>query len=224
LKEHGNLRNKKCFFSFAAHFKMPIKAKILKGVYELFYKYGVKSVRMEDIAKHLSMSKKTLYQVFSNKEEIVNCFIEEELAKSKAEIETIEKSTPDPTLEMIRLMEYLRRIFAEINPTMYYDIQKYHPNAWNKFRQFKENYIIRRIENNLRSGIEKGLYRSEINVLVLARLRVEQIDLGFDYNKFPIAQFDTAKVQMSLLDHFLYGIVTAKGYELIQEHKKSSTL
>ena len=76
------------------------------------------------------------------------------------------------------------------------------------------------MEENLRRGIKSELYRKDLKVKTLARLRLEEVELGFNTEAFPHEQFNISEVQVALLEHFLYGVVTLKGYKLINKYRK----
>ena len=87
--------------------------------------------------------------------------------------------------------------------------------------QFKEKALIGFVEENIKSGIKKELYRKELQIKLMARLRIEEVEMGMNPSIFPPNKFKLADVQISLIDHFLHGIVTIKGFKLIQKYKKS---
>jgi hypothetical protein len=122
--------------------------------------------------------------------------------------------------EMIKVMVHLEGFFSKVNPLVFYDLQKYHPECWERFQFFKENVLVAFVEENLQSGIKKGLYRKELNVKLMARLRIEEVEMGMNPSLFPPEKFRMNEVQLGLIDHFLHGIVTLKGYKLIDQYKK----
>ena len=79
---------------------------------------------------------------------------------------------------------------------------------------------MRMVEDNLRKGISQGLYRRDINIPVIARLRIEEVEMGMNPEMFPSQQFRLADVQIALFDHFLHGITTLKGHRLINKYKQ----
>jgi hypothetical protein len=99
-------------------------------------------------------------------------------------------------------------------------MQKYHPAAYKLFRDFKEKNILRMVEDNLRKGISQGLYRRDINIPVIARLRIEQVEMGMNPHLFPSQVFRLADVQLAIFDHFMHGITTLKGHKLINKYKQ----
>ena len=116
-------------------------------------------------------------------------------------------------------MRQMQAMLAHRNPALVYDLQKYYPNIWQLFQQFKSNFVLTMTEKTLARGIDQNLFRKDLNTCVLARLRVAEIDLGFNPNVYPPEKFNVSMVQQVLLEHFLYGICTLEGYHLIENYK-----
>ncbi|HEY9535168.1 MAG TPA: hypothetical protein VIQ77_11560, partial [Mucilaginibacter sp.] len=121
--------------------------------------------------------------------------------------------------EMINMMKCSEEIFSRINPIVIHDLQKYHPEAWEQFQAFKAKVIVHTLEELLTKGIKQGYIRPDIDVKIMARMRVMQVEMGFNTNIFPLAEFSPWKVQYQLLEHFNFGICTLKGYKLLDEYK-----
>src|SRR5688572_23620369 len=120
--------------------------KILQGAYELFYRHGVKRITMDDIAQHLGISKKTIYESYENKNELVKLLMKRELELQRKDMEGIRKKSEDSIDEIINVMNYMAQKFSLIHPHMFYDLQKYHSQSWNYFREFKEEIVQRFVE------------------------------------------------------------------------------
>ncbi len=222
---HGNFGNVKSFHSFAPVLEHQIKEaasaeRILKGAEELFFKYGIRSVTMDDIAKHLAVSKKTIYQLFQDKDEVVHRLMEEKLKEDERNFSQIANASSNVMEEFFAIMKHLGTVVGKVNPAAFYDLQKYHPKSWKLFMDFKENCILKMVEESLQRGIKQGLIRSDINTKILARLRMQEIDIGFDPDVFPPEKFRILDVQIALLDHFLYGVCTLKGHKLVNKYKQ----
>ena len=196
------------------------KSKILNGAEELFFKYGIKSVTMEDIAKHLGISKKTIYQFYSDKNELVEIFMAERLKENEHECRLIAKNATNVIEIFFALMEHLGVMFSNMNPKLFYDLQKYHPTTWKLFKQFKEGFIELMVQDSLKRGMKEGFVRKDINTKIIARLRMEEVEMGFNPELFPPNKFKIIDVQLALLDHFLHGVCTLKGHKLINKHKQ----
>lgn len=175
---------------------------------------------MDDVAVQMGMSKKTIYQSFKDKDDLVTAMTEQELDCQCTDLDIIKKQSTSAIDEIMKIMEMMSRNFSKMNPRMFYDLQKFHPSAWKKFREFKEKKLQSFIEENLRRGIKQELYRKDLSIKTLARLRMCEVEMGFDQYIFPPDQFSVKEVQLELLDHFLHGIVTLKGHKLINKYKQ----
>jgi AcrR family transcriptional regulator len=193
--------------------------RIITGGEELFLKAGIKSVTMDDIAKHLGMSKKTIYQFFKDKNELVVALVKRKLQEDEDQMCDIIKQSGNVIEKMINMMKCSEEIFSRINPIVIHDLQKYHSDAWKQFQNFKSGVIVRTLEELLATGVKQGYIRPDIDVKIMARMRVMQVEMGFNASIFPVAEFNTWKVQQQFLEHFNYGICTLKGYKLLNEYK-----
>jgi len=193
--------------------------RILEAASELFFRHGIKSITMDAIAAHLGMSKRTIYDSYEDKHAIVKALTRQELAAQEKELIGIRKKSKNSIDEIMQAMNCVGDVFGRINPAVFYDLQKFHPDAWKQFREFKEQRMQSFIEENLKHGIRQELYRKDLKVKILARLRIEEVEMGFDPVIFPPSKFNLPEVQLVLLDHFLHGIVTLKGHHLIHKYK-----
>lgn len=194
--------------------------RIIEGGEELFLKAGIKSVTMDDIAKHLGISKKTIYHFFKDKNELVIALVKKKLKDDEDQMSEIISRSANVIEEMINMMKCSEEIFSRINPIVIHDMQKYHPDAWKQFQNFKADVLIRTLEELLIKGIKQGYIRPELDVKIIARMRVTQVETGFDTNLFPLAEFSPWKVQYQFLEHFNYGICTLEGYKLLDQYRK----
>ena len=199
---------------------MKTKDRILKGAEELFFKYGIKSITMDDISKHLAISKKTIYHYFKDKNEVVETLMKARLQVDACEIDETAKESKNVIEEVFRIMKHMSAMFSQMNPNLFYDLQKYHPESWKLFKKFKEECVERMVEESIRKGINDGFVRSDINTKVIARMRMETLEMGLNPEIFPPDKFKIVDVQLALLDHFLHGICTIKGHKLINKYKQ----
>ena len=197
-----------------------IEDRILKETGALFFRHGIRTITMDDIASKLGISKKTIYRFYGDKGTLVKSFTDAELNIQQKEMEKIQQSSRDSIDEMLKLMTHLENFFNRANPAVFYDLQKYHPQSWNAFKLFKEKYVIGFVEDNLKRGIQHELYRKNLKIKILARLRIEELEMGFQPAVFPPDTFRIAEVQLALIDHFVHGIITIKGFRLIEKYRK----
>lgn len=201
---------------------MSQKERILNDVLDLFLKAGIKSVTMDDIAKHLGMSKKTIYQFFKDKNELVSELVKKKVQEDEDEMCGIIKQSGNVIEAMLNMMKCSEELLSKINPIIIHDLQKYHSEAWKEFQNFKAGVLVRILEDLLTKGITEGYIRPDIDVRILARMRMNQVEMGFNQELFPVAEFSPWKVQTQFLEHFNYGICTLEGYKLLNQHKNEN--
>lgn len=202
---------------------MEPKERIIVKAHELFNKYGIRSVSMDDIAAQLGMSKKTLYQYFVDKEELVGACFSEVFEQHRHHCLAVRNGADNPVHEVFLAFDMTQKVFAEMNPSLLYDMEKYHPQSFKKFKEFKYNFLYGIIKSNVERGIAEEFYRPEIDVDVLARLRIESVMLPFNADVFPNNRTHLIHIEQQLFEHFLYGLATAKGQKLIQKYKNQRT-
>ncbi len=201
-----------------------IKEKILKGSEELFMKYGVRSISMDDIARHLSVSKKTLYQHFTDKEEIVTQVSQTHLDRNVSLMNGLCEDAENAIDELSKISVFIKQNMEDMNPSLLFDLQKYHPKAWAVWMEHKNKYIYESVVRNLNQGIEDGHFRPEIKTEIIAATRMMLIEAAFDELIFPKDKFNLVDVQSEIFDHFVYGICTEKGRKLYQKYKENHNL
>lgn len=196
-----------------------VKEKIISESIELFMKYGVRSVTMDDIAKHLGISKKTIYQHFKDKEEIILLSTSIYFEKEQKDMEEIENGTENAVEHLYNLSVCLRERLRNINSSVLYDLKKYYRSAWDNYKKHKHDVLFNSVFKNLERGMVEGLYRSDINPEILAYLRMGEIELSFDKEYFPEDKFSLSEIHEQLFEHFTQGILSEKGFKLLETYK-----
>lgn len=199
---------------------MEAQDKILKTSLDLFYKFGIKRVTMDDIAKELGMSKKTIYHHFKEKDDLVNTLCDTEMIKHEQIFDELFNESKNPIHEMMLISANMRKMMQHINPIFFLDLQKFHPQALNRFQEFKQNCAFKHIERNINKGIEAGFYRNDIDVEFTAKYRLSQLDMLLFGNYYSFEKISFTKSHELLLDMFVYGICTAKGHQMLNDYKK----
>jgi AcrR family transcriptional regulator len=199
---------------------MEIKEKILFEAFKLFLQRGIKSVSMDDIALELGASKKTIYKWFENKDEIVEASLEAYLGDMDRDCARFSGGAENAIEELFQIMGMIRQKLAGVHPSVFYDLQKYHPKAYQLWTNHKNEVIYQQIVSNIQRGIKEGLYRNDFDLRIIARLRLLQTEHAFNPEFFPPDQFDMQKVQLTILEHFMLGIATLKGHKLINKFKQ----
>jgi TetR/AcrR family transcriptional regulator, cholesterol catabolism regulator len=199
---------------------MEAKERILLKSHELFNRYGIRSVSMDDIATHLGISKKTVYQYFTDKEELVSAVFTAMMEENRTICCHNQQQAENAIQEVFLAFDKLIDMFANMNPSVLFDMEKYHPAVYRKYLEFKNGFLYKMIRANIEKGINEGLYRPDIDIDILTRFRIHCIMLSFNSDVFPGNLNQVVQIEMQILEHFLYGLATCKGKELIEEYKQ----
>ncbi len=194
--------------------------KILEGTEALFMKYGIRSVTMDDIARNLSVSKKTLYQHFTDKDDLVYKMSELYLERSFHQYEEIARISKNAIDELSKISVCLKRDMENLNPSLLFDLQKYHPKAWGLYNEHKVKVISQSVMRNILHGVADGFYRPDINPDIMAIARLILIEAAFNPELFPKDRFNFVEVQTQLFDLFVHGLCTEKGKKLYIKYKE----
>ncbi|MGF1924340.1 MAG: TetR/AcrR family transcriptional regulator [Bacteroidia bacterium] len=187
---------------------------------KLFSKYGCKSVTMDDIAKHLGMSKRTIYQHFADKDELVSVLVDKKLTSYSDEIIAYEDEGADAIEEVFLGVVHIDECLDTLNAKLFHELQKYHHHAWLKFKNFKEDRWSAGIVKNIKRGIREGLYRSDINIDILTELRIDQGTSVFNQTeRYKLSKYTVREVMIEITTHFLQGICSTKGKRLIEHYR-----
>jgi AcrR family transcriptional regulator len=182
----------------------------------LFTRYGVRSVTMNEIASALGVSKKTIYQYYADKNEIVMAVMQYHMEMERQDVEKIKQQAVNAVDEMLRIREYVYRMMREFHPAIMFEVRKYYPDALQEFERFKEDFIVNLLEKNLERGIQEGSYRPQLATSIAARGFVEIANLAIDPDVFSQQAYQPAQVQHELTDVFIQGMCTDQGKERIQ--------
>ena len=175
---------------------------------------------MDEIAGQLGVSKKTIYQSFSDKNELVDAVIDDMLKFNRECCQSYRRNSENAIHEVFLAMEMLQVMFNNMNSSILFDIERNHPDTFKKFKEFKYKFLYETIRENIERGIKEKLYRPEINVDVVIKVRLEAIMLPFNDEIFPKSKFSLVALQRELIELFLFGIASLKGYEVILKYQK----
>ena len=200
--------------------ELETRIRILEIATEQFARFGVRAITMEDIARQAGISKKTIYQEFADKRDLVKEVFANILEEDRRRLSFI-LETEDGVIEhLVQTSQMMRERLSSINPMVILEVQKYFPEAWKMFETFKENTIQSDLVNVLEKGKELGYFRPEIDSQILAKVRMNQVTSAFDPSNFSNPEFNFVEEQMVLLDHFLHGIFTEKGRQAYQSQNE----
>jgi TetR/AcrR family transcriptional regulator, cholesterol catabolism regulator len=199
---------------------MEIKDRIKQKADELFRRYGIKSVTMDEIATQLGVSKKTIYQSFEDKNQLVDSIIAEMINFNKTCCQHSRLQAQNAIQEVYFGMESMQDMLENMNPSILFDIERGYPKTFKKFIEYKYDFLYELMKKNIERGKNEGLYRPDINADLLAKVRIETVMLPFNEELFPKNQYSLVYFQQELLEYFLFAMATPKGYKLITKYQK----
>ncbi len=195
-----------------------MRNRILEGATKPFFRFGVKSITMDSIAADLGISKKTIYQHFPDKDtlvnEVVSAFIEKDLAQWKE----LDEKYSDVIEKMFRSFDIVKETLTEINPRLMFEVQKYHPDAFDIFKQYENDVMYTHLVNDLKNGIENGYFRSELSIELIAKVRMAEIHMLFNPELFESNKMSVFELHLEFLDYFMRGIMTEKGLKVYNSY------
>lgn len=174
---------------------------------------------MDDIVGQIGISKKTLYQHFEDKDELVERVVAFETTRIQEECYTCATSAENAVEEIFKVMEMVMQHFRNMNPMVLFDMHKFHDRAFAKFMEHKNIFLLDVISTNLKRGVNEGYFRQDINIDILAKFRLESMMLAFNMEAFPPLKYNAAEVTIIVIENFLYGLATSSGFKLIEQYK-----
>lgn len=201
-----------------------LKKQLVETAFGQFRQFGFKNVTMDDLARAAGVSKKTLYEQFADKDELVLESVKFMLNTNQTETDAAFRKAKDALDEIASVLGLMEKMIRGMNLVCYIDLQRHYVEAFRYLTEHKESYLFKCISDNLRRGIAEGLYREEIDVAIISRFRMESALLVFQHNLFPPEQYDSVRVNKQIFEHYIYGLVTLKGHRLVKKYLSTPTL
>lgn len=187
------------------------KTDVIERSTQLFMRYGIKSVTMDDVARELGISKKTLYKYFTDKNELVMGILNAKLELDTHFCSNCTITSANAIEELFNISKFVLEQVGQINPVVFFDLKKYHPQGWELMRNHKWNFILNSIRENIQRGIQEGLYRSDLDIEITSRLYVSTTDIIMEGNVFPWPEFRFDKVFSEVIHFHIHGLVNESG-------------
>src|SRR5664279_2515661 len=148
---------------------------VLERVRELFFKYGVRSVSMDDICRDIGISKKKLYQLFSSKNELVEKLLLLERENFEIIFDTYNFEGVNAIDILLTVSKEVGDRFRDVSPSMTFDLKKYYPDIYHKHIEERIDFIFKKIQINLEKGVNQVVYRDDLSVELISRLYISRL-------------------------------------------------
>ncbi len=194
--------------------------KILQQVSELYFKYGIKSVTMDDVARELGMSKKTLYEYFSDKNDLVGQFLDFHIQKIRVvfEVEKVDKDDKGNAIDhLLFISKIMMNFLKDLNPSVHYDLQKYYPEIFKSLFEYKRNNMLDSVKQNVLRGMKEGLYRKDLNPEIIAHIYVSRVEASMDADFLRNKDITHSELFTEMITYHIRGISSKKGIEYFEK-------
>lgn len=194
---------------------MEQKEKIFCQAEELFLKFGVKSVTMDDLASHLGVSKKTLYQHFDNKSDLVEKTLAAHLELEKNAVLEFRGISENAIEEIFILGKHVSAHLQKMNPAIIFDLKRYYPKAWKIMEHYKNEFIYENILSNINRGKQEHLYRQDLEPEIIARIYLRTINLII-HPEIEMSQQEVVQYYEEFLRYHVRGIASHQGLKVLE--------
>ncbi len=198
--------------------KMENKERILQKATDLFMRYGIRSITMDEIAAQLGISKKTIYQFFTDKDAMVEAVVNEEMKNNEEGCRIFSQSAQNAVHEIFLAMDGMQEMLKTMNPQLMYELEKHHPAAYKRLKQYKYQFLFTIVKENLQRGANEEIYRTGLNIELITRHRIESAFMPFNSEAFPQNKFPMNQTCQELAVLFLHSICNEKGKKLIEKY------
>lgn len=195
-----------------------IKERLIERAGELFMRLGIRSVTMDEIASCMGMSKKTLYQHFVNKDDLIQQTVMAKVQEDLGLFQEITGEAENAIEEMLKVAQHIIQTLRKISPVVIYDLQKYHQESWQQMEAYQQVHIYSHIQKNIKRGQAEGLYRQNIEADIVSKLYVSTT-MHIVFNElFPAKEYAKHQIAEEFIKYHLYGLVSSKGKTLIETY------
>jgi len=178
---------------------------------EVYMKNGIKNITMDDMAKELKVSKKTLYKYVKDRPELAAKSMEWKLAYDQQVVRDIVAKDLNAIEELCELTNFYCSNLVQMHPSLHSDLEKFYHDAWSQFIAYRNEFLYNTMLTNIKKGVTEGLYRSDFNIEVIVTLYIMKVDMTFDARVFPESKFKFAEVYLEMVKYHVAGISSAKG-------------
>lgn len=191
---------------------------IVEKVWNLFHKYGIKSITMDDVAHELGISKKTLYELFSDKSELVEKVVDKGIENQQMRIRNAKKDAQNAIREVFDVFTVYLQLVKERFPSFEYDLKKYYPATAAKLNKIKRKEVIETISSNINRGKKEGLYRDDLNAEIISRFNFLIVDNLGRQELFTTEEIYSGEFSTQMFLYHLYGILNLRGIKYLNEN------
>jgi AcrR family transcriptional regulator len=193
---------------------------ILRSSMALFENYGIKSISMDDIARELGMSKKTLYQFVDNKSDLIRKGFGKFQDDFKQAIEDVCSKGMNAIDELLEVSKLVNEAIKKYNPSNVFDLRKYYPEIYAEHINEDKEYSYRMTVENLQKGIREKIYREDLDVELVAGLYIQKVESIHGEKMLGQGNFSMDRIFEVMFENHIRGIANPNGIAYFEDRKQ----
>jgi AcrR family transcriptional regulator len=190
---------------------------LIGGCLDLFMKFGIKSLTMDDISRKMGISKKTLYQFVKDKKDLVNKGMKLCLEEEQQVLAQVTLDSENAIDELIGFTRFVNSRLSDLHASVIYDIQKYHPESWGMMENHKKDFVRNSILENSKRGIKEGIYRENLNPEIITSLYMLMMDGFFQAEETFGKEVKLEDLHLEMIRYHVRGVANEQGLVLLKE-------
>ena len=198
-----------------------MREKIIIKASELFLSIGFKTVTMDDLAQSMSISKKTIYQYFENKNQLISSCTESLQKSITQTFRDLRENTNNPIIELFQIKKEVMKILGNTETAPQFQLQKFYPEIYTELKNRELDLVKDTINESLQKGMETGYFRKDINIDFITRIYINGMRGVRDVDLFPLKEFKIEMVLEEFIEYHVRAISTKKGLDLLNRINNS---
>ena len=190
---------------------------LFEKVIHLFMRYGIKSMTMDEVARQLGISQKTLYQSVDNKKDLVKKMMEFHIDCEQCSMEETVSKCDNAIDEIMVMTKEVSNQMKQMHPSVLFDLRKYHPEAFQILVRHKDEFVRKSIHANLENGIKEGFYRTNMNATIVTELYLSMMSAIMNPENTPAKDINAHEIHGEMMRYHIGGIASSKGREYLTQ-------
>ena len=199
------------------------KEEILNNAIELFSKYGIRAVTMDDLSREMAISKKTIYQHINNKEDLVQEAVMKIFGDVKSRLEGIMNMKGNAIDQLMEVDKGVCETVKHHDPGMQFQLQKYYPKVFQELDGKRKAMVTGLAQKNTRQGMQEGLYRPDLDVHLISNLYFSRVEFLKENEEFSADTQTLEDSMRKILEYHIHGIASEKGLQYLEKIKKHNS-
>jgi len=195
---------------------------ILRQARDVFMRFGLRSVTMDDVCREIGISKKTLYLYVTDKADLIQKILELDIQDDQVLTCNAENTQLQAIDELLAIQTMVQKKINSIHSSILYDLKKYYPETWAMMNSHRETFVVNAIEQNIVRGQQQGLYRTDLHTAVIAKIYAHRMELVFDPVFFEGSGIAPAEIYAEAMRYHIRGIATHKGIQYLEKTLSNS--